>query len=337
MLLIFGFTLFLTLSCAGTQIPSHAVFIDGKYDSGLPDMDSSRELRQISRVIKKIYSTVVYENHSFSRNRNLTRESINITSLDSADEVSEFRNTVLGTGTVLHNRNNRIAVLTCAHIFDKPDTVVTYYGESGNLQRIVRNVAIKRRQINLIPDLPGGGSYEILVSDRKKDIAILGKQVNGLTEKQIDILPYPFGSASELDWGTFVYVFGFPRGYQVVTRALVSKPDKSQEGEFLLDASFNRGMSGGLVLAIRDGLPNIEIVGVTKSAAAEDETFLIPDPDKNYEAMMPYDGPVYTNTRKRINYGITTAVSSESILQLLQDNHELLKSKGYLIEAKSIF
>ncbi|MCK7529466.1 MAG: hypothetical protein MZV64_73895 [Ignavibacteriales bacterium] len=48
----------------------------------------------------------------------------------------------------------------------------------------------------------------------------------------------------------------------MVTKAIVSNPSRDESGSFLVDAVVNNGMSGGLVLAIKDGVPNFEMVGM---------------------------------------------------------------------------
>ena len=52
---------------------------------------------------------------------------------------------------------------------------------------------------------------------------------------------------------------------------------------FLVDAVFNRGYSGGIVLAIRDGVPNFELVGLVKSVPAEYEYVMKPIMTNNQE------------------------------------------------------
>jgi len=330
----------LLFSCAppsnSPPVSSSSPQNDGKYDSEFPHTSSTKELKAISQVIKKIYSTITYENHIFNKNRGIKRNEINKQVLKTADDTFESRNTVLGTATVIHYLNKKIAVLSCAHIFDKPDTIVTFHTNEHDSRGIVQSVAVKTRQTNVIPDLPGSGEFEILLMDRKNDIAILGKEFKRRPTWQINTLEFPFGSAKELDWGAFVYVFGFPRGFQMLTRAIVSSPENVHKGEFIIDALFNRGMSGSLVLAIRDGLPNFEVVGITKSAAAEDLSVLIPEQGKSYDEYIPYEDQVFVHTQKRINYGITMVITSEVIIELLKNNEKELRYKGYYIDLPGV-
>jgi hypothetical protein len=125
---------------------------------------------------------------------------------------------------------------------------------------------------------------------------------------------------------------GYPKGYLMVTRGIVSQPDRDHEGSFLVDALFNRGFSGGIVLAIKDGVPNFEMVGMASSVSADFEYKLVPPEEvtrHGYDPRIPYDGDVYLEFNRHINYGITFIVSAELIQSFIKDNSDQLNQKGY--------
>jgi S1-C subfamily serine protease len=177
--------------------------------------------------------------------------------------------------------------------------------------------------------MPEDGKFAILLIDNENDIAILNKELTSSSITQIPVLKYPFGKARELEWGSFVYLIGYPMGYKVITKGIVSQPDRDKKGSFLIDALFNRGLSGGILLAVRDGVPNFEVVGITASAAAETDTVLVPEKNKNYDETIPYEGKIYVDNKKNINYGLTKAISADAILTLIKANQEDLSKKGY--------
>jgi len=131
-----------------------------------------------------------------------------------------------------------------------------------------------------------------------------------------------------------VYVMGYPVGQLMVTRALVSKPDKAKKGRFLTDALYNRGISGSPVFAIRDGVPNFELVGMASSASASQVYYV--KPGKNVPEYInpeePFTGDLYVDQYKDIKYGVTFNVSIEAITGFLKDNRTLLTDKGYNAE-----
>ncbi|MCX7984810.1 MAG: hypothetical protein N3A63_07910 [Bacteroidetes bacterium] len=60
---------------------------------------------------------------------------------------------------------------------------------------------------------------EILVQENHRDVAFVGVSV--LTEFPIYVLRYSFGKAHELEWVSFVYVFGYPAGQCLVTKGIM--------------------------------------------------------------------------------------------------------------------
>ena len=155
------------------------------------------------------------------------------------------------------------------NVVNYPDTIYSFYlDHNGRKTHILESISIKRKQDNLIRNLPGEGALEIVAIDNELDVALLAGTFTG----EIDgfpVLPYPPGKATDLEWGSFVYIFGYPAGHQMVTHGIVSNPVPTRNNEFIIDASFNTGISGGAVLAIRDGVPNFELVGIAKSVSAK--------------------------------------------------------------------
>lgn len=324
-------SLFCILSC-GQRIykVGYPILHDGKYDTEFPYKNGSKELKEIVKTSMKIYCNTTYKSYIFTPNRKMNVENINDEILNNADEIKYHHKSVLGTGTAIFYEGKKIALVSCAHIFDKPDTMVTYYRNEGNEKHsYVQSISIKQKQSNFTRALPEDGDLEILLIDMERDIAILSKEFMTSPPIHIPVFNYPFGKAKDLEWGTFVYLIGYPKGHKIITKGIVSHPNRDGNGSFLLDALFNTGFSGGIVLAIRDGVPNFEIVGIVKSTAADNETTLVPVKDWDYSEDVPYDGPSYVNYKKNINYGITFAIPSEAILDLLKENREYLLKRGY--------
>lgn len=305
---------------------------DGRYDSEFPYKNCSKELLEISETVTRVFCNTLYKSYSFSSDQKITPTSITDRLLTAAISTADVKNTVSGTATVIYARENRLALLTCAHVVIKPDTVVSYFtSETNPPEKFIQTVAIKRQQQILVSGMPEDGLFEVLLADEPNDIAILGKQLKSAAVLKVPVLNYPFGKARELEWGSFVYVIGYPMGYKLISKGIVSQPDRDKKGGFLTDALFNPGLSGGILilLAVRDGVPNFEVVGITTSAAAETETVLVPERGKSYDETIPYQGKIYVNTKKTISYGITKAISAESILGLIREKREELLKKGY--------
>jgi len=309
---------------------------DGRYDSEFPYKNCSEELDKIAKTVKKIYCLVEYDQYSFKRSDQISPETINdIRYKRVADQKSFFSESVHGTATIIWRDTKRVAVLTCAHVVDYSDTIYAYYYDGpGKKTNILESVAIKRKHQIFIRDLPEDGLLEILAIDKDRDIAFLGNRFDELGP-QIKAFAYPTGNARKLEWGSFVYILGYPGGYQMVTRGIVSNPDPGTKGEFLIDALFNPGVSGGIVMAVKDGVPNFEFVGVARAVSAKYKNVIKPLKESHeeiYNPNVPFNGDIYVKLEKDINYGVTFAIDIETIADFYLEKRDYLISQGYRMD-----
>lgn len=307
---------------------------DGRYDTEFPYKSCAKELEKISHSIRKLSSIAYYRSYIFKPEASITVDSI-ITN-NYKNYISReiyFNNSVIGTATVIYYMGRYVALLTCAHIVDFPDTTYTYYyDENQEESPFVQSVSFKIRQNNFVADFPERGELEILAMDVKVDVAVLGMIFQRDIIHPISVFEYPLGKANELEWGSFVYIMGYPKGHKMVTRGIVSQPNRDGHGAFITDALFNRGFSGGIVLAIKDGVPNFELVGIAGSAAADFLHYLAPPENVNksgYSTHVPYEGNIYVKLEKQVNYGITFVVPSEKIHDFIKENLDIFENKGF--------
>ena len=325
----------LLLSCSRSNLKfSSPVPPDGKYDTQFPLGNASDQIEEITRSVKKLTSIAYYKNYVFPPEARITRQDLqNRSFVDKAETVSFQSNSVIGTATIIFYQSRHVLLLTCAHVIDFPDTVLYFYpNESGQPSSFIQSIGIKIKQQNFVADLPDRGSLTILALDRKRDLALLGSFFSRTPDFPVPFFRYPFGRAKELQWGTFVYMIGYPRGFQMITRGIVSQPHRNKKGAFIVDAIFNLGFSGGIVLALRDGIPNFELVGIAGSTSAEFDYVLVPDKEtrrSGYDPELPYNREIYVEQKKQINYGITNVIPVEEIVAFLKENEETLIREGY--------
>ena len=94
-------------------------------------------------------------------------------------------------------------------------------------------------------------------------------------------------------------------------------------------------MSGSIVLAIRDGVPNFEMVGMIQWVPEEEENILVPKRlvnNERYNPIIPYTGEEFVKRYTSIRYGIARVISVEAIIEFLNVNKELLNKKRYYFE-----
>ncbi len=308
--------------------------INNKYDTEFPYKDSSPVLEKISETIHRISSIAFYEAYVFDQSANILLSEINEDNLETkANEKIFFNKTGSGTATVIYSVNRKLALLTSSHIVNYPDTIISYWADKrGVLTDYVKSISFKKNENIYAVGLPELGNLSLLASDRKVDLALLGITFSVDYPGKFPSLPIPIGHASELNWGSFVYIFGFPINYKMVSHAIVSRPNFNNTGEFLIDGVVNRGFSGGLVIAIRNGIPNLELVGIIRSVPKDVRYILKPETlkdNKRYDPLVPYKGDVYLNTLEKINYGIAKVISTETIDQFLEKHKKEISKEGY--------
>lgn len=324
-------------SCSSTSIYEkvYPTLADGKYDSEFPYRNSSKQLEEISDCIRLINSIAFYTSYIFSQSSYFTKEDLKKIDYEkTAVQKVYFNRTASGTATLIYKDQGKILFLTVAHIVSFEDTLISYFvNPDGTASNYVQSISIKTRQTNYIPDLPSGGELDIILIDKNIDIALLGKNYSGTEILGISVFNYPWGKSSELEWGNFVYVFGYPMNFKMVSKALVSISSK-ERNSFLIDAVFNRGSSGGIVLAIRDGVPNFELVGLIKSVPADFQYAIHPlTKEHNFEfnPLIPYKGDVYVEREQILRTGITKVISIEAVEEFIEFHKSYLASKGYYL------
>jgi Trypsin-like peptidase domain len=330
-------SLFLSTCSTVSYKEVYPTLADGKYDSEFPYKGASNELREISATVQRIHSSVYYKTYTFDENTNLTLDNLKNANLQSIAISEGFADqTNSGTGTIMYSNEGKVGILTCAHVVEFPDTVITYFADSnGNFTQFIQVIFLKERQSIYAAGFPEGSEFELLISDKNNDLALIVKDYKILSNLKFPVFNYPMGKGKELDWGSFVYIFGYPINNQMVTKAIVSNPNRDEYGSFLVDAVVNNGMSGGIVLAIRDGVPNFEMVGMIQWVPEEEENILVPVKLKNnekYSPIVPYTGDQYVKRFSSIRYGIARVISAEKISSFLKENKSILDERKYYLE-----
>lgn len=324
-------------SCTSVYEQMYPTLTDGLYDSEFPYRNSSKQLEEISQSIKLLNSIAFYTSYIFDDKSSYTRNELEKLDFEkTAVQKVFFNRTSSGTATVIDVGQDNVVLLTVAHIVNFPDTIISYFvNPNGSFSNNVQSISIKSSQSNYIPDLSSNRNLEILLMDNNRDIALLGKRISRAEALNLRQFNFSWGKSSELEWGSFIYVFGFPMNFKMISKGIVSSPNKDKNS-FLIDAVFNRGYSGGIVLAIRDGVPNFELVGLVKSVPADYEYTIRPitkEHDIDFNPMLPYKGEIYVDKEQALRLGITKVIGIENVTELIENNVDLLHRQGYYIRS----
>ena len=325
---------YLLISCSGNKKITIKNSFDGKYDGVEQNEGSSQGFDEMWKSVKLINSIAYYNSYSFSYKENITDEKILQNRIDFQQySKSFFTDNSAGTATIITNNNGNLLLLTCAHVINFPDTIVTYFVDNiGEPLESIESFSIKIDQDNYISDLPDNGYVNIIAVDEGLDAAVMGGKF--LSNKLLKHKPLSFnyGNSDELDWGNKVYIFGYPMNRKMITSGMVSLYESNPDNYFLIDAVFNRGMSGGIVMAVRDGAPNYEFVGMIKSSPADSKIVVKPYGIEDEYSNIPkgvFKGKLKIEIEKDMKYGISKVISIDALKNFIIENGDLIKDSGY--------
>lgn len=306
---------------------------DGHYDSYPPLQPVSEHLSRIGESVKMLSTVAYYRNFFIPASVRLTADAVTPAVLARYSAGATYTNTTLAASAiVLSCRARRVLMLSAAHVLDYSDTTLAFHPTAdGRPGTFVRTVSVKEKQVNYVAVLPEGGELDILAIDSNLDVAVLGRLFSSDPCLALRPIALPRGSASELEWGTYVFIFGYPSGARMVTAGMVSSPKRDRNSSFLVDAASNRGYSGGPVVALRDGVPNFELVGIVRQVSAHSSFVLVPDREegREYDPGMPYEGPAFPERLTEIDHGMTQVTSAEVIQEFLETARPRIESLGY--------
>ena len=333
-LMILATSSFFLWSCSTTapfERSEESIKATTNYTTSFPTRDVSEQIRSVKESVIRISSTGIYRTY-IVEDRMLTKADLNSVDIeDIATRNITSNESTAGTAISLYSDDRNAVLITNAHVVNYPDTLIAYIDREGvPKQTYIHSVKIRKNQNNLIYDLPNVGRFDILDLDVNSDLALLRVNKASFPNLRAPGIRIPVGNPALLEWGSFVYIIGYPKGYPMITRGIVSSPERNKYDDFLTDALFNPGISGGLIMATRNNFNTFEWVGMTNTASADLSKLLVPDPLKSaeYENFDIYRDSIYVETKTSLTYGITQAIPMKRILEFLESNERTLQRLG---------
>ena len=327
------FLMLLSTGCVSTyevtldDIPETAPF----YTSGYPIADISDQIEKIQQSVIRITSTARYRVYLLDSDVNMTAaEADTINAAEIAVDRTSVEESTAGSAIVIRKSTDRAVLLTCAHTVDFPERVYSYKtGDDIPENTYVRTIAVKQSQSNVALSNRTLAPYSLLEEDKVKDLALITINIRDYEDIAEDLIPLetPMGYSENLRSGSVIYVMGYPKGFETVTRGIVTQANRNTGGDFLTDALYNRGISGGIIVASKDNFKTFDWVGMSNAGIATREYFLVPDeqqldPDLSYQF---YEGNIMAEEMASLDYGLTQAISTGSIREFLSENRRLLR------------
>ncbi|TVR32049.1 MAG: serine protease [Balneolaceae bacterium] len=323
------------LFSSGCSTPEPGVYVEDErsmYRSYAGSDIVREQVKEGFESIKRLHNSVIYRTYQLDPARNLTESDIPGVNLEQiAVRAFNEDHSTAGTGIIISNRMGRTAMLTASHTVSFPDTIWHYdRSTSQSAESRLEAVSVKTSGTHF---LFGEGrliTFKVALNDERRDLAILTMDWGGEGNPGLKPLDIPPGNHEKLDWTDMVYALGYPRGVQMVTKGMVSQFSVSPRRSFVVDASFNRGFSGGPIFSVRNDGSGLEWVGTLSAAYAENEYFLSPGAidERDFHPDREYAGPAFVRREARINYGITYAVGMEEISAFFEENSRELRRLG---------
>ncbi len=323
---------FVFMSCAARQQRQSVTNgADGLYDSEFPQKAVSTYLKKMSSTIRLISSLTFYHEYYFPSDEKMTLTKLkrNPALLKQAASAI-IEKPASGTGTIIAVKQRSILLLTCAHTIHEPDTLVHYFLKEHSMPgKHIRSISFKIRQSMHVVGIPGSGQLTVVATDSSLDLALVQRNIPINLARPLPVFTYPLGNSAELEWGSFVYLFGFPHGKKVVSNAIVSHPNRNIAYDFIVNATMYQGVSGGPIVALRDGPPHFELVGIANALPILQHLVVRPDPGTEITPAtfgQPYLGSVFIERQNEIIQGMTFAISAESIRLFFEKNQSVLEA-----------
>lgn len=322
----------IVVNCTGIHETGVSGDDNGYYKNHLQSQALRDDIDEGFRSVVRIQNNVIYRTYQFYIDELPIRSELEGRELADVAVKSYLEDqSTAGTAIVLSENSGKYAMLTASHTVFYPDTIWHYQSDSENLEiRYVEAVSVRQSANYILLNDQGVIRLDLVVNDSNRDLAVMTN--SEARENLMTPLSLSIGESDELDWGDIVYAFGYPKGAKMVTMGTASRSNHPTRS-ILIDASFNRGFSGGALFAVRNGGSGLELVGIVTSALGENETYLAPKATQTeeYDPDVPYTGELFVKTAPRINYGITNAVDTDEIIEFLRENEDRLNDFGLVI------
>lgn len=303
------------------------------YDAIQPKIDPSSHYEQFSEVIKRIQVTTYYTTYYFKENQRVTPAMLMYQKAEKlARQKHDFNHSKSGTAVALQQRNDKLILITCDHIVNVPDTIFVFESElKAGKNSPLKSITVLNRKDYFLFGAPRLNDFTVLAGNKDIDLALIMSEVPTDFYYTIPVVEIPLGDEKRLKWGSLVYSFGFPVGHKMMVNGMVSNPIEDASSTYTHNALFNRGLSGGMVIALRGDVPNFEWVGISNASSATTEYVLKPSQKLTFEQeeRQVYTDTLFVERQIVINQGISKTIKPSVIRQFLRDNLSVIENEGF--------
>ncbi|MCB9015193.1 MAG: trypsin-like peptidase domain-containing protein [Lentimicrobiaceae bacterium] len=294
--------------------------------------EMQQQYKELTNSVLKLSVFVSYQSQVFEPDSLVTLASYKSGRALGATRARFVQNeSFSGSATAIDKSDNKILLLTCAHLVHFPDTIYTYDERlSADGKRYLLGLSVKTGFVMKINNVGGNLRPAIVAIDAGNDLALLEIVSQSRMELPVSTT-LKLVSAKDLNWGDRIWLTGFPSGRFMMTTGLISNPD-NKEGILFTDAPFSEGYSGAPALVYHRQASCFLLAGVGRSVAARSDYVLKPEKKMHetvYNTALPYTGQVYVEVEKQPAAGVTFIVGPDLIQSFMMENAQKLALSGW--------
>jgi len=148
--ILFYLLFFLILSQCSVRryvVEEEKLSIVDSYYSNVPIRDISKYLKKAESYVKFISSICYYKGYVLSERLKISEREARLIDLQKfAEREIFFNRTSSGTAVVLYSDIEKALLLTCAHVINFPDTILSYYYIESGKKNVVESVGFRIKQ-----------------------------------------------------------------------------------------------------------------------------------------------------------------------------------------------
>ncbi len=307
--------------------------------------DVKNEIRVVSKSVVGIHASINYEVFQYNylqRNGNLVRDpnspvgyKLDSGNGDSGVIVTTDHKTLSGGGLIINFNNaaSKYTILTSNHLVSPEDTTDIYYlDDHGQPTDVLfARYVVDRVSITVRGESSWRSRADLIANDPVNDIAVI------VTETET-VLGQAFankvGYDRDLDWGDWVFLFGYPKGIKQLTGGWISQAP--YRNTLAVDAVVRFGYSGGPVFALSSDRAELQFVGLIKSVPSNTFEYIAPDGTLPVGYRLSYKEVerLFVKRKMMVEYGTAYFVRPQIIKKFFRLAEIVFEDNGIKLDSK---
>ncbi len=300
-------------------------------------------INRVEKSIVGVNTDIVYEVQTYNyvtRNGELvpqpnSRPKYKLASGDAGITYKTDKKTLVGGGLLLDvdRLNSNYTILTSSHLVSPEDTVNVFYmdEEGAKTDVLFARYVLKSSRITVRDGNVVSPEAELIADSYANDLAIIKVEAKERLGREFR---NQIGYDLDLDWGDWVFLFGYPKGIKQMSGGWVSKSPYPRT--IAIDAVVRFGYSGGPVFTFSKDKTELAFVGVIKSVPRTNLDYIAPDQTLPVGSSIgSQDLPKLAVKRQiMVDYGTAYFVNIKTIKSFIKSSRSAMAKSGIVLHPK---